>query len=197
MKVSVILAHPSDRSLNYAIADTAVKTLEEAGHAVFFHDLHFENFDPVLRKKELYPDVVQYPEVERHCVELGEADGLIIVHPNWWGMPPAVMTGWIDRIFRAGVAYKFVENDCGEGVPVGLLKLKTAVIFNTSNTPPEREKEAFGDPLELIWKKCVFGLCGVTDVHRRCFSVVCTSTDEERAAWLAEVADTVRKYFPA
>jgi len=54
-----------------------------------------------------------------------------VVHPNWWGQPPAILKGWIDRILRPGVAYQFLEGDAGEGVPVGLLKAETALIFNT------------------------------------------------------------------
>jgi len=46
------------------------------------------------------------------------------------------LKGWIDRIFRPGVAYEFNEGDKGEGIPVGLLKAKKAIVFNTSNTPP-------------------------------------------------------------
>ncbi|HPJ85204.1 MAG TPA: hypothetical protein PLY09_10655, partial [Methanothrix sp.] len=52
-------------------------------------------------------------------------------------------------------------------------------------------------PLEMLWKRCVFGLCGVDDVHRRTFSVVVTSTPEERRGWLAEVREIVATRFPA
>jgi putative NADPH-quinone reductase len=94
------------------------------------------------------------------------------------------------------VAYRFVANDQGEGVPVGLLKAKAAMVFNTANTPDDREREIFGDPLEALWKKCVFDLCGVRKVHRRTFAVVVTSTPQQRAAWLAEVREMVGKFFP-
>jgi hypothetical protein len=70
-------------------------------------------------------------------------------------------------------------------------------VLNTSNTPPEREREAFGDPLEAIWERCVFDLCGVTDVRRRTYSVVVTSTPEQRRAWLADAAALVTEAFPA
>ena len=53
--------------------------------------------------------------------------------------PPAILKGWIDRVMRPGVAYEFLEGDSGEGVPNGLLKAKTALVFNTSNTPEDRE----------------------------------------------------------
>ena len=137
------------------------------------------------------------PVIAGHCKEIVSADGIIIVHPNWWGMPPAILKGWIDRVLRMEVAYRFVADDKGEGVPVGLLKAKAAIVFNTANTPDDRERTVFGDPLETLWKKCVFDLCGVKNVQRRTFSVVVTSTPEQRAQWLAEVRKIVSVHFPS
>lgn len=197
MKISVILAHPDENSFNHAIAETAVAELRGNGHDVNFHDLYKEDFDPRIPKEELQSKAILPKEIEMHCAEISSADGIVIVHPNWWGQPPAVLKGWIDRVIRPGVAYKFLENDGGEGVPVGLLKAKAAIVFNTSNTLEEREDKVFGDPLELIWKKCIFELCGVSNFHREIFRVIVTSSVEERKSWLAEVGKTVNKIFPA
>ncbi len=112
-------------------------------------------------------------------------------------MPPAILKGWIDRVMRPGVAYRFLEGDGGEGVPVGLLRAKAAIVFNTSNTPAEREQNVFGDPLETLWKTCIFDLCGVKTFHRRMFGVMVTSTPEQRARWLEEVRRTMDGFFPA
>ncbi len=195
MIVSVILGHPDKGRFNHAIAETAVSTLKDAGCRVHFHDLYEESFDPVLPADEIRKNASLHPLIKIHCDELSSADGIIVVHPNWWGQPPAVVKGWIDRVVRPGVAYEFQGDDSGEGVPCGLLKAKTVIIFNTSNTPDEREQKIFGDPLELIWKNCVFGLCGVTDVRRRMFNVVVTSTDMKREEWLDEVRRMVKDAF--
>ena len=72
-----------------------------------------------------------------------------------------------------------------------------ATSGNTANTPADRELQIFGDPLESIWKKCVFDLCGVKQVHRRIFSVVITSSLEQRDAWLRETGTLVATQFPA
>jgi putative NADPH-quinone reductase len=127
---------------------------------------------------------------------VARAEGIIIVHPNWWGQPPAILKGWIDRVFRPGIAYEFEEGDSGEGVPKGLLKAKTALVFNTSNTEAQREVQVFGDPLETLWKNCIFGLCGVQMFERRTFSIMVTSTVEQRRQWLKEVRELVSTYFP-
>ena len=197
MSVLVILGHPNPESFNHAIARTAVDELERLGHDVIVHDLCAEGFDPCLSAGEIPEDGDVAAAVAAHCRELAEAEGIVIVHPNWWGMPPAALKGWIDRVFRPGVAYRFLESDGGEGVPEGLLKARAAVVFNTSNTEAEREQSVFGDPLEGIWRHCVFGLCGVENVHRRTFGVICTSSPEQRKRWLEEVRETVRRCLPA
>ena len=196
MKISVILAHPDKNSFNHAIAMTAIETLKHNGHTLCFHNLYAEQFNPILPLWEIPKEGPLSREIERHCREIEAAEGIVVVHPNWWGQPPAILKGWVDRIIRPGVAYEFLENDQGEGVPNGLLRAKTAIVFNTSNTKSEREKNVFGDPLELIWKNCIFDLCGVPNFYRRMFTIVVVSSEEQRAAWLQEVRQTVEQYFP-
>jgi putative NADPH-quinone reductase len=196
MKLSVILAHPDEASFNHAIAKTAVEQLEANGHEVFFHDLYKENFDPLLTREETDRGVSLPQTVARHCRQIAETDGIIIVHPNWWGQPPAILKGWVDRTLRPGVAYEFLEDDSGEGVPNGLLKAEAAMVFNTSNTEEAREHKVFGDPLETIWKNCIFGLCGVVKFHRPTFGVVVTSRGAQRLNWLQTVREDVDAMFP-
>ncbi len=196
MKILVILAHPKVKSFNHVIANKAITKLEDNGYEVIFHDLYAENFDPVLHHEEIPKNGEVDCIIGSHCNELSSVDGIIIVHPNWWGMPPAILKGWVDRVIRAGVAYKFIEGDQGDGVPVGLLKSVSVIVFNTSNTPEEREIEVFGDPLEIIWKKCIFGLCGIKNLHRKNYNVIVTSTSKQREKWLKDVIKTVNLVFP-
>jgi len=197
MRVLVILAHPRSNSFNHAIGEAAVHVLEAEGHQVAFHDLYAEGFDPILGWKEIPKGSQIDGTIAMHCRDLVEAEGIIVVHPNWWGMPPAMLKGWVDRVIRPGVAYEFLEGDSGDGVPRGLLQARIALVFNTSNTPLQREQEAFGDPLQTLWKNCIFGLCGVGDFRRKSYGVVVTSTEEQRQAWLDDVRETVRQCFPA
>jgi len=148
LAICIILAHPQKGSFNHAIAETAVQTLKNSGHDVIFHDLYAENFDPLLPMKEIAADAPLPPPIQRLCREVSQARGLVIVHPNWWGQPPAILKGWIDRVLRPGVAYKFQEGDKGEGVPLGLLTAKAALVFNTS-TPLPKERRRF---LAILWK---------------------------------------------
>lgn len=195
MNVLLLLAHPRPGSFNHALAHAAREQLESDGHRVVFHDLHAERFDPAIPPDESARAAVLPPAVAAHCADLAAAEGIVVVHPNWWGQPPAVLKGWIDRVVRPGVAYEFLEGDSGEGVPRGLLQARTAVVLNTSNTAPERERAVFGDPLETLWRNCVFGLCGVADVRRRTFGVVVASTADQRRQWLAEARALVSGAF--
>lgn len=195
MKVSVILAHPNKASFNHAMAETVVAALKENGHEVIFHDLYQENFDPIFLSGEEADDAVLPPEIKKHCKEISDADGIIIIHPVWWGAPPAILMGWVDRVMRPGVAIEFVETESGEGIPKGLLKARNAIVFNTSNTDPEMDKTLFGEPLEKIWKNCIFNFCGVEQVQRKVFTPVITSAKEQREKWLKETRETVVAAF--
>lgn len=87
-------------SFNHALAGAAMQALHSNGHEVVFHDLYQERFDPVLPAEEIPRGAALDPVVKAHCDEITAADGIIIIHPNWWGQPPAILKGWADRIFR-------------------------------------------------------------------------------------------------
>ena len=192
MNASIILAHPNPESFNHAIANAAREAFLAAGWEVNFHDLYAEKFDPLLPAVELLRGAILPPEIQRHCDEIVPADAIVVVHPNWWGQPPAILRGWQDRVLRMGVAYRFGMNAEGEGVPHGLLKAQWALVFTTSNTSQEKDQIMFGDPLENLWGRCVLGFCGVKSVTRQNFDVIITSTMQQRTTWLDQTRELVR-----
>lgn len=195
MAISIILASPKKGSFNHAIGDTVAGELRASGYDVNYHDLYAERFDPILAAPELSRDAVLPPLIAEHCREIAEAEGIVVVHPNWWGQPPAILKGWLDRVMRQGVAYKFGTNEKGEGVSIGLLKARSVAVFNTANTPVDKELELYGDPLENLWKRCVFELCGVKRFVRRLYTSVVMSSVEQRGRWLKDAEQTVRECF--
>jgi putative NADPH-quinone reductase len=192
MNIFILLGHQRQGSFCHAIATTAIEELKAAGHTVVYHDLYAEKFDPILPDEEVPKGASAAPVIEQHCREVMAADGYIVVHPNWWAMPPAILKGWIDRVFRPGVTHQFGPNGIDQ-----FLKGRRAVVFTTSNTPRDVELKVYGDPLENLWKACVFGLVGVEDFSRRNFESIIMSTPEQRAGWLDEVRTIVRARFPA
>ncbi|HEX2972922.1 MAG TPA: NAD(P)H-dependent oxidoreductase [Tepidisphaeraceae bacterium] len=197
MEISIILAHPSKGSFNHAIADMAAHILRANGHTINYHDLHAEQFDPILPAAECRKDASLPPVIQKYCDEIARVDGIIVVHPNWWGQPPAILKGWVDRVLRQGVAYVFGTNDKGEGISIGRLKARHALVFNTANTPADVEKKLYGDPLENLWKTCIFDLCGVKSFCRRLYTPVIVSSLDQRKTWLDDVRETVGRCFPS
>ena len=202
MRIYSVVAHPRLTSFCHAISERARAALVKSGHAVIHHDLYAEGFEPCLTAEEAYTigDSVEDtlaratdPTLRQHRDEIAKVHGLLVVHPNWWGKPPAILSGWLDRVLVPGVAYRLSSAD---GLPDGLLSIRKALIFNTSDTPAERERTVLGDPLELIWGRCVLPFCGVKAYERHVFRPVVGSEEDERRSWLSTVDAVTAAAFP-
>lgn len=201
MRVLSILGHPRSSSFCHALSKRVRAALAVDGHEIVHHDLYAEGFEPCLTADEAYTvgDSVEQalaraedPVLLRHRADIAAAEGLLVVHPNWWGKPPAIVSGWLDRVLVPGVAYRLSSAD---GLPEGLLSIGTAVILNTSDTHEERERADLGDPLELIWGRCVLPYCGVRSHRRHVFRPVVGSSDAQREQWLGEAEAICRAMF--
>lgn len=191
-QVLVIIGHPDGvNSFNGAIARTAAAALEAQGYEPVIRDLYAEGFNPVMTLSEATRPVDEAPLEMRAEMELVKnCAGMVFVHPNWWGGPPAILRGWIDRVIRNGFAYGFTAEGPWQG-----LTDKTIQVFSTSNTPRDYEIQAYGDPLENFWKTIVFGLVGAKSFERRNFEQIILSDEAMRKGWLAEVDATIRRRF--
>ena len=192
MNILIILGHPNNGSFNHALAETCKTQLNENRHTVVFHDLYKEQFNAVLGSLNSPKD----NDIALHITNLVNCDGIIIIHPNWWGQPPAIVKGWLDRIFLPEVAYTLEKDADGRYVSKGLLKAQVAIVLNTSNTPDELEVELFKDPLETIWKNRVFKFCGVSNFKRINFRVIKDSDFNQRTIWLSEIRQLIDQHFP-
>ncbi|MEU9047439.1 MULTISPECIES: NAD(P)H-dependent oxidoreductase [unclassified Kitasatospora] len=188
--IGVYLAHPRPGSFNHALYDAVVDELRERGCEVRAHDLYAEGFAPLLTAGETgtvdAADHADDAHLALHRAEVATLDALVLIHPNWWGMPPAVLVGWTQRVLVPGVAYKLGTAD---GEPAGLLRAGRALVLNTSDTPEERERSEFGDPLERIWAACVLPYVGVSDVRRTVFRTVTDSPAAVRGEWLRQARE--------
>jgi len=157
MKIIEILCNPRPGSFNLALAASAREKLESLGHEVTLHDLYKEGFDPVLEAAELARSYSLDGLVQVHCNELSAADGLIIFHPEWWGQPPAVLKGWVDRVFRQGVAYDLDGEEFTQKGWKPLFEGKKGLVFCTSDA----ESATASRTLEMLWTDAVLGRCGM------------------------------------
>lgn len=190
MKALIVLAHQKpEGSFCGALAQLAKETLTAAGYEVTLKDLYAEHFDPILTADELAePMETLSGPIRADIQQVLDADFYVVIHPNWWGMPPAILKGWIDRAIRQGFCYAFTA----EGV-IRKLEGRKGVVFTTGNTPPEIEVSVNGDPLENLWKNIVFKTVGVDDFTRINFASVIMSTPEQRAEWLKQAKDLIEE----
>jgi NAD(P)H dehydrogenase (quinone) len=128
MKHLIVYAHPNPQSLNGHFKTTLVELLEKSGEEVVVRDLYQLNFNPVLSLEDMQGQragqVSDDVKVEQQHITW--ADCVTFIHPIWWTGLPAIMKGYIDRVFSYGFAYRY-----DHGVQKGLLTGKQAVIINT------------------------------------------------------------------
>ena len=164
MKVLIVYWHPEPQSFNHALFQTAVETLEAAGHEVKTSDLHAMQFDPVSSRKSFTtvhdadyfkPQLEERyaseqngfaPDVLSEIEKLEWCDLMIWQFPLWWFGVPAVLKGWVDRVFVMGRVYgggKIYEN--------GAFKGKKAVLSLTTGGPaPAYAKGGFNGDIDAI-----------------------------------------------
>ncbi len=185
MHVLVVVSSPAETSLVIALAQTAVDTALSQGATVTLLDLYRERFDPVLPDEEIRRRFSLEDDVQRSVRELVRADLVVFVHPEWWGQPPALLKGWIDRVFRHGIAFTFSGDEFTKKRLVPLLTEKSAAVFVTSDMDG-------ATPIEMIWKDSILGYCGVSDIHFHRFCGVRRSSHSERSKWLVTVETTIQ-----
>lgn len=183
----VILCHPNLTGFNQAVAAAAAAALK-ATHDVDLLDLYREGFDPVLPAAELPRKFSFDDQVQRYNRLVQEASAYVVVHPDWWGGPPALLKGFIDRVFRPGVAYDFEGYEFLSKSKTALFEGRRAWVFTTTDNPrPDGE-----DPSAVLWKKNVFAYCGIPDAEVHTFYDTYNSGYEDRHAWIEAVAAKVR-----
>ncbi|WP_278352167.1 NAD(P)H-dependent oxidoreductase [Chryseobacterium gleum] len=188
-KIAIINGHPHKDSFNFGVAE-AYKTGAVASEAevreIVIRDL---DFNPNLqfgyqKRMELEPDLLKAWEI------IQWADHLVWVHPVWWGGLPAIMKGFIDRLFLPGMAYKYRENSVWWDK---LLKGKTAHILTTLDQPGWYYRLFFGRPSVNQLRKSVLEYCGVKPVRVTYIGIIRNSKDERRAQWLTKVNELGKK----
>lgn len=188
-KIAIINGHPNKDSFNFGVAEAYQSGAVESGaevREIVIRDLHFNpNLQFGYQKRmELEPDLMKAWEI------IQWADHLVWIHPVWWGGFPALMKGFIDRLFLPGMAYQYRENSVWWDK---LLKGKTAHIITTLDQPGWYYRLFFGRPSVNQLKKSILEFCGVKPVKITYIGVIRNSKDEQRAQWLKKVKELGKK----
>ena len=187
MIATIVLAQAKRDGFNRAVAVAARGALTaEAPSEARLLDLYADGYDPVLSSEELVRKISLDDATLRYQDALVEADRIVFVHPDWWGGPPAILKGFLDRTLRPGIAYGQRENDFNEDAGAGLFVGKRADVFITTDA---RKPEDGGPwPPSEVWKRNVLGYCGFTDIRVHVFWNMRDSGYAARKAWLDGIA---------
>jgi NAD(P)H dehydrogenase (quinone) len=194
MRIFVVLAHPKADSFNAALCTALCDGLHDAGHEADVADLYAEGFDPVLRGPELAPPGFnRLPrEVAAYQQRILRAHALAFLHPVWWFGTPAMLKGFVDRVFREDFAFHFTASGRVRGL---LHHEKALVICTTGVTESLYRLYHFGRPLEKAFDAWTLKNCGIRRVQRVLLHDVVNADQTTRAGYLHHVRQLGRKYF--
>jgi NAD(P)H dehydrogenase (quinone) len=131
MKILIVKAHPSSLGHTHKIAETYAHAKRAKKHEVKVVDLYTDECKEGFLEFENIREMKTWPEQIIYEKDVAWADEIVVVHPLWWGMPPAIMMNWVDLTFWSHFAYKY--SPTGKMMP--MLKGKTAKVFATSGGP--------------------------------------------------------------
>jgi putative NADPH-quinone reductase len=113
MRCLLVYCHPVPESFCAAIRDTAIAALEARGWEVRLIDLYDEGFDPVLGAEErrlYHRQAPADPSLAGHIESLRWAEAILFVYPTWWYGLPAMLKGWLDRVWATDVVFRLPAN---------------------------------------------------------------------------------------
>ncbi|MGX7151244.1 NAD(P)H-dependent oxidoreductase [Enterococcus ureasiticus] len=188
MNILIIYAYPNTTGYTHTILNNIHQGTEQQ-NTVKIIDLYKENFDPVLvfneqkKRKNMQFD----EETAIYREQILWANHLIFIFPIWWGGMPAILKGFIDKVFSKGFAYKYKGS-----LPVGLLKEKSAWIVTTEDAP-KWYKKLFQQDYGTILKKQVLNMSGIKKVKHYSLSSMKNLNDTQRKNFLQKMFEQASK----
>lgn len=164
MKTLVIYCHPVPSSFNHAIFEVAVTALQQSQQEVRTIDLYEEGFDPVLKReeREAYTDNTQLvlERVKTHIEALKWAEHLVFIFPTWFYGPPAMLKGWLERVWLPGISFQPAK---GKGkTPASCMRSVHRLTVITTGGSPWWLTAIMGDPCKRLFTRCLRSLFALT-----------------------------------
>jgi NAD(P)H dehydrogenase (quinone) len=184
MKVLIVFAHPKPKSFNHAVLDSFIKGLKEGGHSFDVVDLYAEKFNPSIQLEDFgqFAGRPMPEEVQKQQERLAKADALVFISPALGWFIPAIMEGWIQRVFSWGFAWKADQTGM-----IGLLTQKKGLyIFTTGNPEAYYQATGLGSAMTKILGMSLTE-CGIKDVDFLNLYTVASVDDATRKKYLEHV----------
>ncbi len=192
MRILAVYAHPSPKSFNRNILDAVLDEARIKGHEVSVLDLYALKFNPVLSDADMeeFNRGKTPKEIQKMQDEVSAANVVVYIHPLWWFAMPAILKGWIDRVFSYGFAY----GHDSKGVKP-LLAGKKAIIINTAGGAegPSYDATGFKNAITKLNDQAIYAFVGFDIILRRFFFEVPARSEAERRQLLEELRQDIRK----
>ncbi|MBS7232389.1 NAD(P)H-dependent oxidoreductase [Flavobacterium psychroterrae] len=191
MKNLIVYAHPNPASLNHFFKQTVFESLQKSGQEIVVRDLNQINFNPVLSLDDMHGQrmgqIANDVKTEQDFITW--ADRIIFIYPIWWTGMPAIMKGYIDRVFSYGFAYRY-----DQGVQKGLLTGKQTIIVN-SHGKSNAEYVAIGmnKALVLTSDTGIFTYCGLEIEKHFYFDKADKASEENVLEWENELISVLKQ----
>ena len=159
MHVLTVFCHPDHDSFCGAVLDRFVAGAEAAGHEVEVADLYREGFDPVMTLRDLqqFDGIEMPPEILAEQARVEQCDALCLVFPLWWWSLPAILKGWLDRVWSAGWAYKWEQDPEGS-----LLRPRPCTLLVPAGASEKMMAgHDYDKKIEELWRHGILDYCGV------------------------------------
>ncbi|MES2292632.1 MAG: NAD(P)H-dependent oxidoreductase [Pseudomonadota bacterium] len=193
MKHAIIFAHPRDHSFTGSVAESYARAAGGLGHSVLTRDLYRMKFNPCLGARELpfAEDFQPGEDVQAERRLLADADVFALIYPFWLNSPPAMLKGYLERVFGFGFAY----GKSGRSEP--LLHGRSLITFSASGAPLHWVQETGAlETTGELFDKYFAEVCGLTFLEHVHFGGIVPGIREDVVAnRLAQVESTVVKHF--
>lgn len=161
MLFQVIHCHPLTESYNHALFRVILDALAEGGHEVVASDLYRERFDPRMSAEErrsYYETAYDDRAVAAHTALLRRAEGVIFCFPHWWFAMPAMLKGYVDRVWAPGVA--FAHDPARGRIRPLLTHIKVFGVVTSYGSPWWITRLVAGDPGRKVLMRALKPMCG-------------------------------------
>jgi NAD(P)H dehydrogenase (quinone) len=192
MKYLIVYAHPDPKSFNHAILETISEELKKKKKEFKIRDLYKIGFNPVLSVKDLsaIQDGAIPKDIKKEQNYISKADTLIFISPIWWSAMPAILKGYIDRVF----SLKFAYDITADGEVKGLLKGKKVFMVSTTGASKEDyEKMGAFKMMNMSMDMAIFQFSGMKVMGHKYFSSVPYISQLDRRKMLKELRLLVKE----
>jgi NAD(P)H dehydrogenase (quinone) len=188
-KHAIIVCHPEAKSFTMAVAERYANTVREHAHEVVLRDLYRMRFDPVLKARERRGQPGN--DVAREWSVLGKPDVFVLVYPIWFGTPPAMLKGYIDRVFGAG---RTQGTDGGGGAGELFAGRRLVTLSSSGSLKAWLDEKGVLGSLRTVYDRYLGEVFGFAETHRYHFDGVTAEISErEIRMHLLDVENAARE----